>query len=196
MAKELPVFPSPTQSETPEHEELTYSRVFCTREDSPPLRLLLDFLKSKNQIPLIPQMDQAALEDWDWVRISLGYSREKKPIQLFCVRDRGTYKDVFEGEKNSFFNQVSVYDEIEAGIAREFISKARFIATTQMVKNDVSDEGYDFNGWILEFFQENCNGIVQIDGQGFYSPKGELIVDMEEVADTGEEIGPTPKTGI
>ena len=28
------------------------------------------------------------------------------------------------------------------------------------------------NGWILEFFQENCNGIVQIDGQGFFSPKG------------------------
>ena len=139
-------------------------------------------------------MEQAALEDWDWVHISLGYSREKKPIRLFCVRDRGTYKDVFEGEKTSFFNQISVFDDVEAEIAREFISKARFIATTQMVKNDVSDEGYDFNGWILEFFQENCNGIVQIDGQGFYSPKGELIVDMEEVPDTGEEIGPTPKT--
>ena len=45
----------------------------------------------------------------------------------------------------------------------------------------------------MEFFQENCNGIVQIDGQGFYSPKGELIVDMEEVAETGDEIAPTPK---
>ena len=47
-----------------------------------------------------------------------------------------------------------------------------------MVENDVSDEGYDLNGWILEFYQEQCNGIVQIDKQGFYSPKGELIVDM------------------
>lgn len=63
-----------------------------------------------------------------------------------------------------------------------------------MVKKDMTDEGYDFNGWILEFFQENCNGIVQIDGQGFYSPKGELIVDMEEVAETGDDIAPTPKT--
>jgi hypothetical protein len=62
------------------------------------------------------------------------------------------------------------------------------------VKNDVSEEGYDFNGWILEFFQENCSGIVQIDGQGFYSPKGELIVDMEEVAESGEEMAPTPRT--
>lgn len=193
MAKELPVFPSPQQSETTEREELTYSRVFCTRTDSPPLRLLLDFLKSKNQIPLIPKMDPEALDDWDWVHISLGYNRERKPLQLFCVRDRGSYQDVFEGEKTSFFNRISVFDDIEAGIAREFISKARFIATTQMVKKDITDEGYDFNGWILEFFQENCDGIVQIDGQGFYSPKGELIVDMEEVAESGDEITPTPK---
>lgn len=193
MAKELPVFPSPQQSEDSEKEELTYSRVFCMREDSPPLRLLLDFLKSKNQIPLIPKMDPAALEDWDWVHVSLGYSRERKPIRLFCVRDRGTYQDVFEGEKTSFFNRISVFDDVEAEIAREFISKSHFIATTQMVKKDITDEGYDFNGWILEFFQENCNGIVQIDGQGFYSPKGELIVDMEEVMESGEEVAPTPK---
>jgi hypothetical protein len=30
----------------------------------------------------------------------------------------------------------------------------------------------------LEFYQEQCNGIVQMDGQGFFSPKGELIVDL------------------
>jgi hypothetical protein len=100
---------------------------------------------------------------------------------------------VFEGEKTSFFNRISVFDDVEAEIAREFISKSHFIATTQMMKKDVTDEGYDFNGWILEFFQENCNGIVQIDGQGFYSPKGELIVDMEEVMESGEEVAPTPK---
>ena len=57
-----------------------------------------------------------------------------------------------------------------------------------MVKNDITDEGYDFNGWILEFFQENCNGIVQIDGQGFYSPKGELVVDMEEAIESGQDV--------
>ena len=194
MAKELPVLPAPQESDSQEKEELTYSRVFCVREDSPPLRLLLDFLKSKNQIPLIPKMEQEALEDWDWVHISLGYNRERKPIRLFCVRDRGTYKDVFEQEQTSFTNQLTVFDEVEAQIAREFIGKSRFIATTQMVKQDITEEGYDFNGWVLEFFQEQCNGIVQIDGQGFYSPKGELVVDMEEVRESGEEVGPTIRT--
>ena len=190
MGKELPVVPSASPSETTEAEKLTYSRVFCMREDSPPLRLLLDFLKSKNQIPLIPKVDPEALDDWDWVHISLGYHRERKPIRLFCVRDRGTYKDVYESEKSAFLEQLSMYDAVEAQIAREFIAKCKFIATTQMVKNDVSEEGYDFNGWVLEFFQENCNGIVQIDGQGFFSPKGELVVEMEEVKDFADERGP------
>jgi len=193
MGKELPVIPSPQQSETEEKEELIYSRVFCARQDSPPLRLLLDFLKSKNQIPLIPKMDKEALEDWDWVHISLGYNRERKPIRLFCVRDRGSYKDVYETEKTGFTNRLSAFDDIESQIARECIDKSHFIATTQMVKADISDDGYDFNGWILEFFQDNCNGIVQIDGQGFYSPKGELVVDMEEADESGQDIPPTPQ---
>jgi len=30
----------------------------------------------------------------------------------------------------------------------------------------------------LEFYQDQCNGIVQIDNQGFYSPQGDLIVDI------------------
>ena len=190
MAKELPVFPSASTPETGETEKMAYSRVFCLREDSPPLRLLLDFLKSKNQIPLIPKMEPEALDDWDWIHISLGYHRERKPIRLFCVRNRGAYKDIFESEQKSFLDVLSVYDDVEAQIAREFIGKCQFIATTQMVKNDVSEEGYDFNGWILEFFQENCNGIVQIDGQGFFSPKGELVVNMEDITETREERGP------
>lgn len=190
MGKEIPVFSS-TQSEEKTPETLTYSRVFCQREDSPQLRLLLDFLKSKNQIPLIPKMDPAALDDWDWTQITLGYNRERKPIQLFCVRDRGSYQDVYEVEKTTFLKRLSVFDDEESQIAQEFVNRARFIATTQIVQNDITEEGYDFNGWILEFFQENCNGIVQIDGQGFFSPRGELVVDMEESAESGKDGTPT-----
>ncbi|MER3422077.1 MAG: hypothetical protein C4293_01415 [Nitrospiraceae bacterium] len=181
MGKELPVLPTPPQGGQPEGEEqFIYSRVFCTRENSPPLRLLLDYLKSKGQIPLIPKMDPAALDDWAWVQISLGYSRERKPIQVFCVRDRGSYQDVHEKEKGLFLERLSVFDDIEAQLAREFVTRCRFIVTTRMAKADITEEGYDFNGWILEFFQENCNGIVQVDGQGFFSPKGQLVVELED----------------
>jgi hypothetical protein len=181
MGKELPILPSPPQGTQPgDNETFLYSRVFCTRENSPPLRLLLDYLKSKGQIPLIPKVDPAALDEWAWVQITLGYNRERKPIQLVCARDHGSYQDVHEKERTLFLERLSVFDHIEAQLAREFVTKSRFLVTTRLVQTDITEEGYDFNGWILEFFQENCDGIVQVDGQGFFSPKGELIVELEE----------------
>jgi len=178
MGKEIPVF-SMTKSDE-EGEEFSYCRVFCQREEPPPLRLLLDYMKSKSQIALLPTMDPEALDDWAWVQVTLGYHRDKKPVQLFCIRDRGTYKDLFEKEQQGFMAQLSPFGDEEAQIARECIERSRFIATTRIITNNITDDGYDFNGWILEFFQDNCNGLVQIDGQGFYSPKGELVVDLQE----------------
>jgi len=191
MGKELPIIASGAQPPQPEAgETVLYSRVFCARENSPPLRLLLDFLKSKNQVPLVPKMDPAALDDWAWVQIGLGYHRERKPIQLFCLRDRGSYRDAFEQERRNFLDRLSIYDDIEAQLAREYVTRARFIATTRLITSDITEDGYDFNGWILEFFQENCNGIVYMDGQGFFSPKGDLIVDMQE---TGSDVDAIPE---
>lgn len=181
MGKELPVVPSSPQPQQPGAAEVfIYSRVFCSREDSPPLRLLLDFLKSKGQTPLVPKVDPAALDDWAWVQISLGYDRERKPIQIFCLRDRGAYKEDLEKEREQFLHQLSIFDDVEAQLVREHVTRCRFIVTTRLTQGDITDDGYDFNGWILEFFQEHCNGIVQVDGQGFFSPKGELVVEMED----------------
>lgn len=180
MGKELPILPAGSQPAAAEQAETyTYSRVFCQKENSPPLRLLIEFLKARGQTPILPSgMEEAALDEWAWVQVALGYDRDRKPIQLFCVRDRGSYQDVYEQEKRQFLDLLHAHDDIEAQLAQEYVNRSRFILTTRFVDKDMTDEGYDFNGWILEFYQEQCNGIVQIDNQGFYSPKGELIVDM------------------
>ncbi len=184
MGKQLPILPSSAQPATEQTEALRYSRVFCQKENSPPLRLLIDFLKSRGQSPITPPgMDDSALDEWSWVQISLGYDRDRKPVQLFCVRNQGSYKDVFDQERSEYLDMLSAFDDIEAQLVREYVTRARFIVTTRFVEKDMTDDGYDFNGWILEFFQEQCTGIVQVDGQGFYSPKGELIVDLSEPAD-------------
>lgn len=181
MGKELPIVSSPPKPATEEEQQtLSYTRVFCMNENSPPLRLLLDYLKSRGQMPLHAKMDKAALDDWAWVQITLGYDREKKPIQLFCSRDKGTYQDVLEKEREQFLERLAVYDDEEAGLIRHYVEKANFLVTAGFIKSDITEAGYDFNGWILEFFQENCNGIVQVDGHGFFSPKGDLVIEMGE----------------
>lgn len=185
MAKELPILSSATaQTSSEQSEKYVYSRVFCQRENSPPLRLLIDFLKAHGHAPILPPgIDEAELDEWAWVRIALGYHRDHPPIQLFCVRDRGSYKDVYDQEKTLFLDLLSVYDGVESELVRGSLSLSRFILTTRMVEKDMTDEGFDFNGWILEFYQEQCNGIVQIDNHGFYSPQGDLIIDMSVSAE-------------
>lgn len=180
MGKDLPVLPLGESGHTSEQpENVLYSRVFCQKENSPPLRLLIDFLKSRGQTPIVPRnLEEGALEEWAWVQIALGYHQQRKPVHLFCIRDRGSYRDVYDQEKKLFLDLLTAQSDIEAQLAVEYVTRCRFILTTRMVEKDVTDEGYDFNGWILEFYQEQCNGIVQIDKQGFFSPKGELIVDM------------------
>jgi hypothetical protein len=185
MGKQLPILPSSAQpAESARTENFLYSRVFCQKENSPPLRLLIEFLKSRGQLPITPDgMEDAALDEWAWVQVTLGYDRARKPIQIFCLRDRGTYADAFNQEKTQFLEILSSFDDIEASVAAEQVKRSRFILTTRFERADMTDEGYDFNGWILEFYQEHCDGIVEVDDQGFYSPKGELIVDLSSNAE-------------
>lgn len=180
MSKELPIFPPEAESSPSDPtESFIYSRVFCQKENSPPLKLLVDFLSVRGQTPILPSaVDEAALNEWAWVQIALSYHADRKPIHLFCVRDRGSYKDVFEQEKARFTELLTLHDEIESHLAQEYVTRCRFILTSRFLERDITEEGYDFNGWILEFYQEQCNGIVQIDNRGFYSPKGDLIVDL------------------
>ncbi len=181
MAKELPVVPAPPTVDPQSGEQYVFTRVWCLRENSPPIKLLLDFLGSRNQVPILPtKLEPDALEDWAWVQMSLGYDRERMPIQLYCLRDRGKYKDALEQERATFLERLLPYEDVEAQLVTDYVSRARFLLTTRLVKKDVTEAGYDFNGWILQFYQENCDGIVQIDGQGFFSPSGDLVVQFFE----------------
>lgn len=180
MGKDLPILSvSTSQPGDGQSEDFIYARVFCQKENSPPLKLLIEFLQSRGQSPVLPpHLDEAVLQEWAWVQVALGYHRDRKPIQLFCVRDRGSYRDVYDQETKQFIEILSAHADIEAQLALEYVTRCRFILTTRISEKDVTDEGYDFNGWILEFYQEQCDGIVQIDNRGFYSPKGDLIVDL------------------
>ena len=137
MAKELPILPStPQPADAAQAEQYQYSRVFCQKENSPPLRLLLEYLKSHGQTPITPpNIDDTMLDEWAWVQVTLGYDRDRKPIQVFCARDRGAYQDVFDKEKALFLDLLSAHDDIEAGLAREYVERARFVLTTRFHQN-------------------------------------------------------------
>ena len=141
MGKELPILPASAQAATEQAETYSYSRVFCQKENSPPLRLLVDFIKARGQTPILPSnVEEAALDEWAWVQITLGYAQDRKPIHLFCLRDRGSYKDVYEQEKAQFLELLTAHDDIESQLVQEYVTRSRFILTTRFLEEDMTEE--------------------------------------------------------
>ncbi len=170
----------------PEKKEpkLFFTRVFCLRKESPPLGLLVEFLKARGATPILPsEVNEKLLNSWNWVGIEIAYARDRKPILLTCARKGSAQDDIFKQDIEGILNFVEAHHEYDNWRVADQLRACRFYIATILDKNDVTDEGYDFNGWILQFFQENCDGMVQIDGQGFYNADGEIIFDMPPLED-------------
>jgi hypothetical protein len=168
----------------PKEPKLFFTRVFCLRKESPPLGLLIEFLKARGATPIIPsEVNEKLLNSWNWVGLELGYAKDRKPILLTCVRKGGAQEDIYKTDIEGLLHFVEAHHEDDNWRVVDQLRACRFYIATILDKNDISEEGYDFNGWILQFFQENCDGLVQIDGQGFFNAEGEIILEMPPLED-------------
>jgi len=170
-----------------------FTRVFCLRKEPPPIGLLLEFLKARGATPILPsEVNEKLLNSWNWVGVEIGYHKDKKPLLLTCIRKGGAQDEVFQQDIGGFLHFVEAHREIDNWRVADQLHACRFYVATILDKNDITDEGYDFNGWVLQFFQENCDGMVQIDGQGFYNEEGELIFELPPIDDEPEPAPPPP----
>lgn len=179
---EIPVIT--VQGPQPKEPKLFFTRVFCLRKESPPLALLIEFVKARGATVIIPsEVNEKLLNSWNWVGLDLGYAKDRKPILLTCVRKSGAQEDIYKQDIEGLLHYVEAHHEDDNWRVVDQLRACRFYIATILDKNDISEEGYDFNGWILQFFQENCDGLVQIDGQGFYNAEGEIILEMPPLED-------------
>ena len=174
---EIPVFTIP--GEQKKEPKQFFTRVFCLRKEPPPLGLLIEFLKAKGVTPLLPNaINEKLLNSWNWVGIEIGYDKSRQPILLTCCRKDSAQDEIFKEDLEGLLNFVESHREIDHWRVADHLRGSRFFVASILDKNDITDEGYDFNGWILQFFEENCDGMVQIDGQGFYNPEGGIIMEL------------------
>jgi hypothetical protein len=175
----------------PKEPKQFFTRVFCLRKEPPPISLLIEYLKARGASPIIPsEVNEKLLNSWNWVGIEIGYAREKKPILLTCVRKGGAQDDIFKQDVEGLLHYVESFREIDNWRVVDQLRGCRFYVANILDKNDITEEGYDFNGWILQFFQENCDGMVQIDGQGFFDENGEILFELPPLDDEPQPDAP------
>jgi len=99
--------------------------------------------------------------------VELSYKSGKQPIVVECNRDEGT--DSLAHQEVAEFTELIGKPGRSAGKRRvlEQIAATKFIVSCQLL-SDIDDDGYEANYQFLSYFVENCHGMIQADGEGFY----------------------------
>src|SRR5207244_4271249 len=84
----------------------------CLRKETPPLGLLVEYLKGRGATPIIPaEVNEKLLNSWNWVGIEIGYAKGRKPILVTCVRKGGAQAEIFKQDIDGLLNYVEAHRE-------------------------------------------------------------------------------------
>ena len=145
-----------------------YMRVFCTSGDVPGLRDVVDYVRDHGSpVELDPDSGPTDLDDPAWHEAGLRYKTGNLPILIEA--NRNDAEDSLAHEEIAEFFEF--LEDVRKGKGRtrveDHLRSTRFIVAAQL-GSDMDDDGYDANGWFLQYFVERHGGMVQADADGFY----------------------------
>jgi hypothetical protein len=168
-----------------------YVRVFCTNVEVPDLASIQTWLRESGSVAVIDEPDHAIeaaeagesrkpildLATSEWEQVAVAYRAEKLPILAECHRDDGLMRKEIArfqeliGESQGSPSRRHIWQHLAA---------TRFMIICQLPSSDMEEDGFDANSEFVLYFVEHCGGVVQADGEGFYSG-ARMIVPLKEV---------------
>jgi len=157
-----------------------YVRAFCTSETIPTIANVLGWLEKRGRrLELDKGMSAVDEDSIEWEQLALVYRRGKLPILAECNRDDGSPESLMQQEIGEFLDSIG---RPGPSLAKQrvisHLKKTRYIIACQLPTSDIDDDGYDSNADFLNYFVENCGGMIQADGEGFYEGS-KLIVRLK-----------------
>ena len=157
------------------------TRVFCRAAVAPTLSQLLLALRQHGQSAVIVGgASSRDLLSLDWTEVALGYEDGAEPLTIRCLRagDPGG-RSRFAAEVADFVDDLS---ELPPSPERDrvtgHIQTSRFVIVVEFPPSGASAAGYECNGWLMNLFVEQAEGLVQCDGIGFYDEDDEIILRL------------------
>ncbi|OGH80330.1 MAG: hypothetical protein A3I29_04600 [Candidatus Magasanikbacteria bacterium RIFCSPLOWO2_02_FULL_44_11] len=157
-----------------------YIRAFCTSNDLPPLNAVVDYIQNQGvTVNIHEDFKDGDPASKNWEEVGLVYKKDKLPFLVEVNRDDGSNNCLYREEINEFKMLLQeINDSPEKKKILEHLSNSKYIIASQIPTADFDDDGYNANGFFLEYFVKNCGGMIQADGEGFYEGHN-LIVELE-----------------
>lgn len=160
-----------------------YVRAFCTASEVPDLATIQSWLRERGAAAVIDDPNHAVeaaqagvskppvldLQTSDWEQVAVVYRTGKLPILAECNRDDGTDESLLRQELEEFIELIGQPgSSAPKKRVLEHLHSTKFVIACQLPSSDIEDDGYDANGDFLSYFVEQCGGMIQADGEGFY----------------------------
>jgi hypothetical protein len=169
-----------------------YLRAFCTGSTVPELPTVQKWLRAAGYGVTLDDPARAvqavqagaalappaALPSGLWEQVAVVYKTGKLPILAACDRRTGQ-ESLAEEEISEFMEMVQAapVGRSQAQIL-DHLKHARFVVACQLATTDVDDDGYLAANQFLAFFVQQCGGLLQADGEGFYAGQ-ELLLALK-----------------
>ena len=152
-----------------------YVRAFCSSEQIPSIKELLDW--SKSQIATVSISGDA--DSRNWSQIEIYYKKNKSPFLSEIIQEEGDSECLMETEIEEFQEFLSeIADSSGKSKVLKHLKETKYIVVNQIPTSDFDDDGYEALGVYLQYFIKHCGGMVQADSEGFYEGN-ELIVELD-----------------
>lgn len=115
-------------------------------------------------------LDENELQSENWTNFELIYKEGKLPI-LVELNRIGESDGLAEEEIEEFKEAVGIPGIFESNKKKviKHLAQTNFILCNQLPTSDIDDDGYDINSELMLIFSSECEGLIQCDGEGFYS---------------------------
>jgi hypothetical protein len=152
-----------------------YLRVFCKSADVPSLIAVRKYIESLAKGYEIEDDNQYPSA---WSYFSFYYKKKKFPV-LIEVNKLSDDDALAKEEIEEFIEEIgSAFFSLAKRKIINHLKGSTFTVAAQLPVSDIEDDGIAANQILLSYFIENCEGLMQIDGEGFYF-KDKLIWKYE-----------------
>lgn len=157
------------------------TRVFCRGAVAPTLSELLVYLR-QHDVPCMIVGGSSArdLLDPDWSEAALEYEEGADPLVVRCFH--ASDPAGLAGMRVEVADFLDDLEEVTPAPGRDHViahlRATRLVVVVTFPPMEVGPRGYEANGWLMNLFVSQAEGLVQCDGVGFSDENDEIILRL------------------
>lgn len=152
-----------------------FTRVFCRSKEKPSVKKITQIL-NLNGISVTTNLEKAELSSTSWTSFELVYNKGKLPIMV-QLNEISNPNNLAKEEIKEFIESTrrrSIFNAKKKKLLKH-LKSTNYILSNQIPTSDIDCNGYKANRELMKIFQQDYDGIIQCDGEGFYMAT-ELII--------------------